>query len=157
DTVIALQALAAYSEATYNSVTQNVVKITSKKPFEKVFIVNNENRLLLQQTPLPEVPGKYSLKVNGSGCVLSSSSWLRVSHSTCNRVMVLMVLYGYCNCGYCPDCPAGMDQTDGILCCSSYTGKRSSSNMVIIDVKMLSGFVPVKSSLDKVNCRSKIK
>lgn len=29
--------------------------------------------------------------------------------------------------------------------------------MVIIDVKMLSGFVPVKPSLDKVNYRSKIK
>jgi len=36
-------------------------------------------------------------------------------------------------------------------------GKRSSSNMVIIDVKMLSGFVPVKSSLDKVSYKSKIK
>lgn len=41
--------------------------------------------------------------------------------------------------------------TDRALCCFSYTGKRSSSNMLIIDVKMLSGFVPVKSSLDKVN------
>uniref|UniRef100_A0A8C3EFY8 Uncharacterized protein n=1 Tax=Corvus moneduloides TaxID=1196302 RepID=A0A8C3EFY8_CORMO len=109
DTVIALQALAAYGEATYNSASQNRVKITSKKPFENVFIVNNENRLLLQQTPLPEVPGKYSLTMNGSGCVFVA------------------------------------------LCCFSYTGKRSSSNMLIIDVKMLSGFVPVKSSLDKVN------
>lgn len=40
---------------------------------------------------------------------------------------------------------------DRALCSFSYTGKRSSSNMLIIDVKMLSGFVPVKSSLDKVN------
>lgn len=40
---------------------------------------------------------------------------------------------------------------DRALCCFSYTGKRSSSNMLIIDVKMLSGFAPVKSSLDKVN------
>lgn len=38
--------------------------------------------------------------------------------------------------------------------CFSYTGKHRSSNMVIIDVKMISGFVPVKSSLDKV--RSKV-
>lgn len=51
----------------------------------------------------------------------------------------------------------GMVQTDGGLFCFSYTGKRSSTNMVIIDVKMLSGFLPVKSSLDKVNYRSKIK
>uniref|UniRef100_A0A8C3SLY3 Alpha-2-macroglobulin n=1 Tax=Chelydra serpentina TaxID=8475 RepID=A0A8C3SLY3_CHESE len=32
----------------------------------------------------------------------------------------------------------------------SYAGKRSTSNMAIIDVKMLSGFVPVRSSLQKV-------
>ncbi|NXY00061.1 PZP protein, partial [Centropus bengalensis] len=29
----------------------------------------------------------------------------------------------------------------------SYTGERNDSNMVIVDVKMLSGFVPVKSSV----------
>jgi len=96
DTVIALQALAAYGEATYISVTQNLVKITSKKPFEKVFIVNNENRLLLQQTPLPEVPGKYSLTVNGSGCVLMQVSVCSplhcVLHSSYNTVMFLMIL-----------------------------------------------------------------
>lgn len=97
DTVIALQALAAYGEATYNSITQNVVKITSEKPFEKVFTVNNENRLLLQQTPLPEVPGKYNLTVNGTGCVLMQVSVcpsLRcVPHSACHTAMFLMTLH----------------------------------------------------------------
>ncbi|NXT96450.1 OVOS protein, partial [Anhinga rufa] len=148
DTVIALQALAVYGEATYNSVTQNVVKITSKKSFQKVFIVSNENRLLLQQTPLPEVPGKYSLTVNGSGCVFMQVSVCSplhcVSHSAYNTVMQLRFV------------SPGTVQTDTGLC-FSYTGKRSSSNMVIIDVKMLSGFVPVTSSLDKVNYGSKIK
>uniref|UniRef100_A0A8B9TF79 Alpha-macroglobulin receptor-binding domain-containing protein n=1 Tax=Anas platyrhynchos TaxID=8839 RepID=A0A8B9TF79_ANAPL len=133
DTVIALQALAAYGEATYNSITQNVVKITSEKPFEKVFTVNNENRLLLQQTPLPEVPGKYNLTVNGTGCVLMQVSVCPSLHCV----------------------PHSASKFDIVLI-SSYTGKRSSSNMVIIDVKMLSGFVPVKSSLDKVNYRNKI-
>ncbi|KAK0687175.1 PZP protein, partial [Pygoscelis papua] len=34
----------------------------------------------------------------------------------------------------------------------SYTGERNGSNMVIVDVKMLSGFIPVKSSVRKVGC-----
>ncbi|KFP12739.1 Ovostatin, partial [Egretta garzetta] len=145
DTVIALQALAAYGEATYNSVTQNVVKITSKKPFEKVFIVNNENRLLLQQTPLPEVPGKYSLRVNGSGCVLMQTA-LRYNIHLPEGAFGFSLSVQTSNAS-CPlDRPAKFD----IVLISSYTGKRSSSNMVIIDVKMLSGFVPVKSSLDKL-------
>lgn len=97
DTVIALQALAAYGKATYNPASQNGVKITSKKPFEKVFIVNNENRLLLQQTPLPEVPGKYSLTINGSGCVFMQVNvcfllhW--VSHFAYKIAIVLMIFW----------------------------------------------------------------
>ncbi|KFZ63747.1 Ovostatin, partial [Podiceps cristatus] len=145
DTVIALQALAAYGEATYNSVTQKVVKVTSKKPFEKVFVVNNENRLLLQQTPLPEVPGKYSLTVNGSGCVLTQTA-LRYNIHLPEGAFGFSLSVQTSNAS-CPlDQPAKFD----IVLLSSYTGKRNSSNMVIIDVKMLSGFVPVKSSLDKL-------
>uniref|UniRef100_A0A8C0G5P8 OVOS protein n=1 Tax=Chelonoidis abingdonii TaxID=106734 RepID=A0A8C0G5P8_CHEAB len=107
DTVIALQALADYGAATYSENSQNTVKISSSKPFEKVFEVNSHNRLLLQQSSLPDVPGNYILEVNGNGCVFVPSHF-------------------------------------------SYTGKRNISNMAIIDVKMLSGFVPVSSSLQKV-------
>ncbi|KFP83067.1 Ovostatin, partial [Apaloderma vittatum] len=146
DTVIALQALAAYGEATYNSVTQNVVKITSKKSFEKVFVVSNVNRLLLQQTPLTEVPGKYSLTVNGSGCVLMQTV-LRYNIYLLEGAFGFSLSVQTSNASCSLDQPAKFD----IVLVSSYTGKRSSSNMVIIDVKMLSGFVPVKSSLDKVN------
>ncbi|KFV85384.1 Ovostatin, partial [Struthio camelus australis] len=145
DTVIALQALAAYGEATYNSVMQNVVKITSKKHFEKIFIVNNENRLLLQQIPLPEVPGNYTLTVNGSGCVLMQTALkynIHLPEGAFGFSLSVQIVNATCPL----DRPAKFD----IVLISSYTGKRSSSNMVIIDVKMLSGFVPVKSSLDKL-------
>ncbi|KGL79418.1 Ovostatin, partial [Tinamus guttatus] len=145
DTVIALQALAAYGEATYNSVTQNVVKISSKKHFEKIFIINNENRLLLQQIPLPEVPGNYSLAVNGSGCVLMQTA-LRYNIHLPEGAFGFFLSVQIANAS-CPlDRPAKFD----IVLISSYTGMRNSSNMVVIDVKMLSGFVPVKSSLDKL-------
>ncbi|NWR28664.1 OVOS protein, partial [Tachuris rubrigastra] len=145
DTVIALQALAVYGEATYNSATQNAVKITSKKPFEKAFIVNNENRLLLQQIPLPEVPGKYSLTMNGSGCVFMQTTLRYNIHLPVGAFGFLLSVET--SNASCPlDQPAKFD----IVLISSYTGKRSSSNMLIIDVKMLSGFVPVKSSLDKL-------
>uniref|UniRef100_A0A8C3PTL8 OVOS protein n=1 Tax=Calidris pygmaea TaxID=425635 RepID=A0A8C3PTL8_9CHAR len=145
DTVIALQALSAYGDAIYSSVAQNIVKITSKKPFEKVFIVNNANRLLLQETSLPEVPGKYSLTVNGSGCVLMQTALRYNIHLPEGAFgFLLSVKTSRASCPL--DRPAKFD----IVLISSYTGKRRSSNMVIIDVKMLSGFVPVQSSLDKL-------
>ncbi|NXX73862.1 OVOS protein, partial [Urocolius indicus] len=145
DTVIALQALSAYGQVTYNSFSQNAVKIISKKPFEKVFIVNNANRLLLQQTPLPEVPGKYSITVNGSGCVLMQTA-LRY------HIHLPKGAFGFSLSVQTPNasCPLDQPAKFDVVLTSSYTGKRNSSNMVIIDVKMLSGFVPVKSSLDKL-------
>ncbi|XP_063999068.1 ovostatin-like [Pogoniulus pusillus] len=145
DTVIALQALAAYGEATYTSGAQNVVKVTSKRPFEKVFTVNSTNRLLLQQTSLPEVPGKYSLTVNGSGCVLAQTA-LRYN------IHLLEGSFGFLLSVQTSDaaCPLDRPAKFDIVLISSYTGKHRSSNMVIIDVKMISGFVPVKSSLDKL-------
>ncbi|XP_008945042.1 PREDICTED: ovostatin-like, partial [Merops nubicus] len=145
DTVTALQALAAYGEATYNSAPQNTVKITSKKPFEKVFIVSNGNRLLLQQTALPEVPGEYSLAVNGSGCVLTQTA-LRYNIHLPEGAFGFSLSVQTSNASCPQDRPAKFD----LVLTASYTGKRRSSNMVIIDVKMLSGFVPVKSSLDKL-------
>uniref|UniRef100_A0A8D2NIM6 Ovostatin n=1 Tax=Zonotrichia albicollis TaxID=44394 RepID=A0A8D2NIM6_ZONAL len=145
DTVIALQALAAYGEATYSSASQNRVKITSKKPFERVFFVNNENRLLVQQTRLPEVPGKYSLTMNGSGCVFMQTA-LRYNIHLPEGSSGFLLSVQTSNASCPQDRPAKFD----IVLVSSYTGKRSSSNMLIIDVKMLSGFVPVKSSLDKL-------
>eukprot|EP00076_Gallus_gallus_P006051 NP_990557.2 ovostatin precursor [Gallus gallus] len=145
DTVVALQALAAYGAATYNSVTQNVIKINSKNTFEKVFTVNNENRLLLQQTPLPQVPGKYSLTVNGTGCVLIQTA-LRYNIHLPEGAFGFSLSVQTSNASCPRDQPGKFD----IVLISSYTGKRSSSNMVIIDVKMLSGFVPVKSSLDQL-------
>uniref|UniRef100_A0A8C9KUM3 Ovostatin-like n=1 Tax=Serinus canaria TaxID=9135 RepID=A0A8C9KUM3_SERCA len=145
DTVIALQALAAYGEATYSSASQNGVKITSKKPFEKVFFVNNENRLLVQQTHLPEVPGKYSLTMNGTGCVLMQTA-LRYNIHLPEGSSGFLLSVQTSNASCPQDRPAKFD----IVLVSSYTGKRGSSNMLIIDVKMLSGFAPVKSSLDKL-------
>uniref|UniRef100_A0A2K6T1K0 Ovostatin homolog 2-like n=1 Tax=Saimiri boliviensis boliviensis TaxID=39432 RepID=A0A2K6T1K0_SAIBB len=42
------------------------------------------------------------------------------------------------------------------ICLRGYTGIHNKSNMVVIDVKMLSGFTPVMSSIEEVNNRSLI-
>ncbi|KAL8202466.1 UNVERIFIED_CONTAM: hypothetical protein K2H54_015593 [Gekko kuhli] len=39
----------------------------------------------------------------------------------------------------------------------NYTGKRPASNMAIVDVKMLSGFIPVKSSMRKLEMQNQVK
>ncbi|KAF7235101.1 Alpha-1-macroglobulin [Varanus komodoensis] len=51
------------------------------------------------------------------------------------------------------------DCTDGLSknISYSYTGQRANSNMVIVDVKMLSGFIPVKSSVQKLQKQGQVK
>ncbi|KYO35579.1 alpha-2-macroglobulin isoform X2 [Alligator mississippiensis] len=145
DTVIALQALADYGAASYSEVGRNTVSISSSKPFKKVFIVNNRNRLLLQQAPLPDVPGNYSLEVNGSGCVFVQTT-LRYNIPLPQKAsgFTLSVKVENASCAN----PLGLKFD--IIISTSYTGKRNVSNMAIVDVQMLSGFVPVKSSWQKL-------
>lgn len=69
DTVVALQALAKYAEATFSDKGDITVTVSSKTEFMKQYHVNNNNRLLLQSTSLPAVPGEYTVTSSGSGCV----------------------------------------------------------------------------------------
>uniref|UniRef100_F7C6C7 Alpha-macroglobulin receptor-binding domain-containing protein n=1 Tax=Xenopus tropicalis TaxID=8364 RepID=F7C6C7_XENTR len=69
DTVVALQALAEYAEATFSDKGDVTVTVTSKTGFHQQFHVDQTNRLLLQKASLPDIPGEYSLSATGSGCV----------------------------------------------------------------------------------------
>uniref|UniRef100_A0A8B9N5E5 Alpha-2-macroglobulin n=1 Tax=Accipiter nisus TaxID=211598 RepID=A0A8B9N5E5_9AVES len=113
DTVVALQALSLYGAVTYaKSGAASKVTLRSGGDFQQDFQVDPTNRLLLQRVALPQVPGEYSTEVSGEGCV-----YLQV------RVL-----------------GAGGILRGEPLARQDYTGERNGSNMVIVDVKMLSGF-----------------
>ncbi|XP_043377898.1 alpha-2-macroglobulin isoform X1 [Chelonia mydas] len=147
DTVVALQALSRYGASTYaKSGGVSTVTLQSTGNFQAQFQVDHTNRLLLQRMALPEVPGDYSTGVTGEGCVYVQTSL---------RYNVLPKL------GEAPfalevhTVPEMCDSTRAqrtfdIAISISYTGKRPVSNMVIVDVKMLSGFIPVKTSVRKL-------
>uniref|UniRef100_A0A672V329 Alpha-2-macroglobulin n=1 Tax=Strigops habroptila TaxID=2489341 RepID=A0A672V329_STRHB len=142
DTVVALQALSLYGAVTYaKSGAASKVTLRSGGDFQQDFQVDPHNRLLLQRVPLPRVPGEYSTEVSGEGCV-----YLQV------RVM------GACGTLGGQPLTRGKRRVEVhctfVACFLSYTGERNGSNMVIVDVKMLSGFIPVKSSVRKVGLSS---
>ncbi|KAG6924450.1 ovostatin [Chelydra serpentina] len=145
DTVVALQALAQYGYLTFSKDGQNTIEISSKELMKKVFQVDNRNRLLLQQVSLPSLPGNYSVEVKGNGCVYLQTT-LRYNIYLPQKASGFSLSVETVN-GSCAD--SFLPKFDLVLS-ASYAGKRSTSNMAIIDVKMLSGFVPVRSSLQKV-------
>ncbi|XP_065598346.1 alpha-2-macroglobulin-like isoform X2 [Cyrtonyx montezumae] len=147
DTVVALQALSLYGAATYaKSGATSKVTLRSEGGFQQDFHVDPSNRLLLQHVSLPQVPGEYSTEVSGEGCVYVQTS-LRYNVQP-KQESAPFLLHVHTSPETCEDSKAHKVFDIGINV--SYTGERNVSNMVIIDVKMLSGFIPVKSSVRKL-------
>ncbi|XP_051011619.1 pregnancy zone protein-like [Acomys russatus] len=154
DTVVALQALSKYGAATFTKSKKEAwVTIMSSGTVVKKFHVHNANRLLLQEVRLPDLPGNYITKVSGSGCVYLQTSLKYNIHPKAEgkAPFNLQVNTHPLNVDGAED-----HRTFQIHINVSYTGERPSSNMVIVDVKMVSGFIPVKASVKKLQSQMNI-
>ncbi|KFV85385.1 Ovostatin, partial [Struthio camelus australis] len=151
DTVVALQALAQYGYLTFSKKSLNTIKVSFMQLPSKVFQVNDKNRFLLQQASLPTIPGNYSVEVNGTGCVYLQTT-LRYNIHLPKKVAGFSLSVRPDNVSCTGNFPPKFD----LVLSASYTGNRNVSNMAIIDVKMLSGFVPIRSSLKKLQYHDSI-
>ncbi|NXE84536.1 OVOS protein, partial [Cochlearius cochlearius] len=151
DTVVALQALAQYGYLTFSKKGLNTVKVNFMDIPSKTFQVNDKNRFLLQQASLPTIPGNYSVEVNGTGCVYLQTT-LRYNIHLPKKVAGFSLSIRTANASCTSNFPPKFD----LIITASYTGNRNVSNMAIIDVKMLSGFVPVSSSLNKLQYQNSV-
>ncbi|NXC58046.1 OVOS protein, partial [Aleadryas rufinucha] len=150
DTVVALQALAQYGYLTFSKKNLNTVEVHFMDSPSKIFQVNDKNRFLLQQASLPTIPGSYSVEVNGTGCVYLQTT-LRYNIHLPEKVAGFSLSVRTANVS----CTGNYPKFDLVLS-ASYTGNRNISNMAIIDVKMLSGFVPEESSLKKLRYENSV-
>uniref|UniRef100_A0A8C1P140 Alpha-2-macroglobulin-like n=1 Tax=Cyprinus carpio TaxID=7962 RepID=A0A8C1P140_CYPCA len=128
DTVVALQALSLYATKVFNSDGSSTVTVQSVGDTHH-FDVNQDNKLLYQEKQLQNVPAKYSIEVKGSTCVSVQVYNFYVLNSITSITLCLLV--------------AQMTNT-----CKTLTGEKSHkydglqerTNMVIVDIKLLSGF-----------------
>uniref|UniRef100_A0A8C8CH89 Alpha-2-macroglobulin-like n=1 Tax=Oncorhynchus tshawytscha TaxID=74940 RepID=A0A8C8CH89_ONCTS len=114
DTVVALQALALYSTRVFSREGTSTVTVQSPSGGQHLFNVNQNNKLLYQESALQDTEGKYTVEVKGSACAS-----VQVSEDTPPNPML-------------------------------YSGKELTTNMIIVDLKMLSGFAPDPDSLERV-------
>nr|XP_056704304.1 alpha-2-macroglobulin-like protein 1 [Euleptes europaea] len=151
DTVVALQALSRYAALTYREIEGVQVLVKSATGFQHEFHVDKGNRLVLQQASLPEVPGQYTVEVLGNGCAYVQSMLRYNLHPEKTNVFTLTV----------ETSPKECNQTSrkhfDIHLQVSYTGQRESSNMALIEVNMLSGFIPVKKSVRRLEGKLGVK
>ncbi|XP_030600176.1 alpha-2-macroglobulin-like [Archocentrus centrarchus] len=141
DTVVALQALALYSTLVFSPEGSSTVTVQTPSS-QLTFDVNQDNKLLYQEKTMQDVSGKYSLEVKGTACASVQIS-VHYNIPTPTDVTTLSVKVK-------PEVDTISESPRPKLTLkikSLYSGKESTTNMVILDIKMLSGFVPDPESL----------
>nr|XP_034997143.1 alpha-2-macroglobulin-like protein 1 [Zootoca vivipara] len=151
DTVVGLQALSSYAALTYREAEDVKVLVKSSGGFQHEFHVGKKNRLVLQQAPLAEVPGQYKLEVSGNGCAYVQTTLRYHKEPPPPEAFALSV----------ETSPEECNQTTrkyfDVHVQVSYTGERNETNMVLIEVNMLSGYIPVKKSVKQLLMKPLVK
>ncbi|KTG04783.1 hypothetical protein cypCar_00039352 [Cyprinus carpio] len=141
DTVVALHALSLYAAEVFSLEGSSTVTVQSSSVAEEVysFDVNRDNRLLYQEKPLKNIPGKYSFEVKGSTCV---SMQVACFYNIQTPVIVARTLS--VEVKVTGDCKGANIMVNFTV---KYNGPKASTNMVLVDIKLLSGFTADTSLL----------
>ncbi|KAL1260696.1 hypothetical protein QQF64_008523, partial [Cirrhinus molitorella] len=141
DTVVALQALSLYATKVFSSDGSSTVTVQSAGDTHH-FDVNQDNKLLYQEKQLQNVPGKYSIEVKGSTCVSVQITLLYNIPTPLQAIKTLSV-----EARVTGDCLTSAGQNLMMNFTVIYNGTQASTNMVIVDIKLLSGFTADTSML----------
>uniref|UniRef100_A0A8C3JPA2 Alpha-2-macroglobulin-like protein 1 n=1 Tax=Calidris pygmaea TaxID=425635 RepID=A0A8C3JPA2_9CHAR len=142
DTVVALEALALYATKTFSKDGPDLQASLSSEGFNQNIRVDNTNRLLLQTVELPAIPRDYTVHVQGHGCLFLQAI-LRY-HIPPPRSDVAFAV------SVQTECTAPSATQFPVTVHARYTGNRVSTNMVLIQVELLSGYSLVAESLEEL-------
>ncbi|KAK0680133.1 A2ML1 protein, partial [Pygoscelis papua] len=142
DTVVALEALALYATKTFSKDGPDLHASLSSEGFHQNIRVDNTNRLLLQTVELPAIPRDYTVRVQGHGCLFLQAI-LRYHNPPLRSDVTFAVSVQ-------TECTAPNATQFPVTIHARYTGNRVSTNMVLIQVELLSGYSPVAGSLEEL-------
>ncbi|XP_022257127.1 pregnancy zone protein-like [Limulus polyphemus] len=148
DTVIALQAMAKFATFIYKDELNLEVGVETSG-FQKKIMLTKDNSILMQTFRLPTVPSPVDFKATGSGCGLVQTS-LRYNVNTPPPregfhldITAKKGLYRDCN-------------NARIATCVKYDGKGGVSNMAVLEMKMVSGWIPDEESIKNIVDRAEL-
>ncbi|XP_077112077.1 ovostatin-like [Ranitomeya variabilis] len=130
DTVVALQALSAFAKFVFTPNAHQTIKVTGQNQIT----VDKLNSFLIQRRPL-SVPGDYIVSIKGTGCCLVQGT-VRYNVPVPQENSTFLLSANTSS----TSCVNGVAYTFAISISVSYRGNRSQTNMVVIDITMLSGY-----------------
>ncbi|XP_067001260.2 alpha-2-macroglobulin-like protein 1 [Anabrus simplex] len=143
DTVVALEALAKYSVLLPQKETALNVFIGATE-IQHQFEISNEERMILKMLPLPVLPTQVEIIAEGEGCALIQSSLrYNVRTPSGSDAFELDVKTG-------PVSSVDICTVQRLELCIRYKLPGQNSNMAVLEVNMVSGYAPDRSSLYKL-------
>ncbi|KAF6720800.1 Alpha-2-macroglobulin [Oryzias melastigma] len=143
DTVVALQALSLYATVVFTPEGSSTVTVQSPSA-QLEFDVKPDNKLLYQEKVMNDVTGKYTLQVKGSAC---SSIQISQHYNIPPRPDITTLSV---EVKVETNCSDASRHKLTLHLKSLYSGVEKTTNMIILDIKVLSGFVPDEDSLQSL-------
>ncbi|XDB50788.1 hypothetical protein AB1E18_004350 [Capra hircus] len=143
DTPICLLAITRYMNLIFSD-DQVTVSLSSEE-FNEIFQVNGDNHLLVQRSDLSKASGQYTVDVEGQGCAFIQAT-VRYNVLLPKKESGFSLSLQIVKKNSSDVFQSNFDLTATLR----YTGNHNNSNMVLVDVKMLSGFTPVMSSIEEL-------
>ncbi|XP_076068986.1 murinoglobulin-1-like [Oratosquilla oratoria] len=142
DTVVALQALAKYSTI-FKQNALNLTVTMETEGLSKSLNIDNENKLLQQFVMLPTIPTNINLHMTGQGCALLQAV-LRYNVPLADPTDAFS-LNVTTNPEFDLEC-----LTKRITACAAFLLPNNKPNMGILEVNLVSGYIPIKEDLKEV-------
>lgn len=140
DTVLGLEALAKYAATMSTNYTDLSVLVTAGD-VAKVVRVHEDNRMVLVQVRLPTLPTLVEIFAEGEGCILVQTNLkYNVARATGSQAFDLIVNTE-------PVASGDECSMQKITTCVRYKMADEESNMALLEIGMISGFIPDKGTL----------
>ncbi|XP_048840226.1 alpha-2-macroglobulin-like [Brienomyrus brachyistius] len=149
DTVVALQALSRYATLVYSPGGTSTVSVHSSGGDMHHFTVDKTNKLIYQESELQSIPGQYVIEAQGSACVSVQTALYYNIPPTADGSIFGITASTKGNCT-----SSGRHLLFNLIL--QYNGPRDSTDMVIADVAMLSGFIPEAENLKQLEDSSEV-
>ena len=137
DTMVALQAISEYSLKINSEESDLNVKVGIGNPItEQNFAVDEDNKLILKKEKIVPLSSQSDVTVtaSGTGCFMVQTILKYNIQDSPNKQAFNLVV---------------TQNNENLTVCSSYTGDKE-TDMVVIEIELLSGYTPYLKSLEKL-------